>query len=205
MASQEIEPGEIQSVPPLLPTTDHSSQTPSIASSHSDTDGPDDAPLDDIVSGAAELSTMDTKDDTSAPNAVTCSECSKKRRKTGAPPFGRKPVDENAVPRVRPQPKTHWGKWQRKYMADYSKERPEAACALARITYIPTHSDGRPAPKSYERMLRETYAYLDPEWKSYSEDKAADALRQWVQNLLATTILNFERSHKLVPQVVMAD
>lgn len=127
---------------------------------------------------------------------VVCPECQcKKRRKTGGFPFGRKPTDPDAPKKVKEDPKTQWGKFQRQYCQKYSGLPSAMACALARIYYVPVHADGTKSPKSLERLLRETHAFLVPLVKSMDDESRAAALRSWVEDLMRNAIL--ERRLKL--------
>ncbi len=132
-----------------------------------------------------------TKDDSSKDaSSIVCSECMcKKRRKTGGYPFGRKPADPDTPRKPKEDPKTQWGKFQRQYCEQYKDLPSTTACALARIHYVPVHSDGTKAPKSLERLLRETHAFVAPRTKSLSDDQRSVALRSWVEDLMRNAIL----------------
>ena len=68
---------------------------------------------------------------------------------------------------------------------------------LARVYYVPVHSDGREAPKSLDRICRETYSFLNPKWKDQKDDKAAtQEVRSWLQALVVETILAPERMRR---------
>ena len=119
----------------------------------------------------------------------TCPACqNKKRRKTGGYPFGRKP-DPNAVKKVKMDPSTRWGKFQREYVQMYPNLSLPTACALARIKYQPLHADGTVAPKSLERLLRETFVFLNPKWRTSKGKLKNEALRLWAEALLTDAVL----------------
>lgn len=119
-----------------------------------------------------------------------CPECQcKKRRRTGGYPFGRKPADPDTPKKTKDDPKTNWGKFQRSYCEKYKELPSSTACALARIYYVPVHHDGSKAPKSLERLLRETFAFVSPTSKTLDDDARALALRQWVESLLHGVIV----------------
>lgn len=126
----------------------------------------------------------------------SCPECQKKKRKGNGFPFGRKPSDEvNKKPKA--EPKTAWGRWQRSRVEEYAQERAEVAAQIARISYVPVHSDGRVSPKSFDRLVRETYSFLNPRWKTITDDRqAAKDVRDWLEKLLISAILTSERARE---------
>lgn len=154
-----------------------------------------DEPTDPENTSADEADVNHNTKDEGCPNKdgdphVVCPECQcKKRRKTGGFPFGRKPTDPDAPKKVKEDPKTQWGKFQRQYCQKYSDLPSATACALARIYYVPVHADGTKSPKSLERLLRETHAFLVPRVKSLDDDSRAAALRSWVEDLMRSAIL----------------
>lgn len=160
----------------------------------------DDTEMEDAL--ASELSSDESAagaTDASSTLVSTCPECAKKsiKRERGLP-FGRKPGDTPAK-KPKSEPKTAWGKWQRDFIANHPQMRPEVASQIARISYTPTHSDGRAAPKSYERLLRETYSHLDPSWKKIeNEAEASKKVRDWLEKLLVDTILAAEAARSAV-------
>lgn len=116
----------------------------------------------------------------------------RKRKKTGGFPFGRDPADANAQPKKpKEEPKTPWGKFQREY-ADKFKDlnSSQVTTALARVYYVPVHTNGTKTPKSLERMLRETHHFIQPWAKNLTEEEKAKSLRQWVEGLLHAAIVN---------------
>lgn len=160
----------------------------------------DDTEMEDAL--ASELSSDESGTataDASSTVVSTCPECAKKsvKRERGLP-FGRKP-GETPAKKPKSEPKTAWGKWQRDFIANNPQMRPEVASQIARISYTPTHSDGRAAPKSYERLLRETYSHLDPSWKKIeNETEASKKVRDWLEKLLVDTILAAEAARSAV-------
>lgn len=98
---------------------------------------------------------------------------------------------------MKPEPSTKWGLWQREYSKKYPDERTEVAMQLARVYYVPVHSDGREAPKSMDRLCRETYSFLNPKWKEIKDDKlATQEVRSWLQALLTEAVLAPERMRR---------
>lgn len=169
-----------------------------------------DEPTDQENSSADEADTNHNTKDESCPNKdgdphVVCPECQcKKRRKTGGFPFGRKPADPDAPKKVKEDPKTPWGKFQRQYCQKYSDLPSTTACALARIYYVPVHTDGTKSPKSLERLLRETHAFLVPRARYLDDDGRAAALRSWVEELMRNAILErrFDAGQPDLPPLV---
>jgi len=150
-----------------------------------------DEPTDPENSSADEGEHPKESSSDKADPVIVCPECQcKKRRKTGGFPFGRKPADPDAPKKPKEDPKTQWGKFQRQYCQKYSDLPPSAACALARIYYVPVHSDGTKSPKSLERLLRETHSFLVPRVKTLDDESRAAALRTWVEDLMRNAILD---------------
>ena len=174
--------------------TSESTSTPAIPDSKTPNDdavilNPDE-PTDGDNTSADEADTC--KDEShKEEGVVVCPECQcKKRPRTGGYPFGRKPADPDAPKKPKEDPKTAWGKFQRQYCEKY-KELPSAtACALARIYYVPVHADGTKAPKSLERLLRETHGFIAPRTKTMEDDARTAALRSWVEDLMRHAILD---------------
>lgn len=158
---------------------------------------PTDEPTDDEESDSnkndaeaeAEGDTDMKTDDHHSDGGFSCPQChNKKKRKTGGFPFGRKPADPNAPKKVKEEPKTQWGKFQRTFIEKYPGESAEVACAVARVHYVPVHSDVA-EPKSLERLIRETYGFINPQWKKLKGEPKNEQLRAWVEGQLTSAIL----------------
>lgn len=184
-AAMDVDGPSKQNTPPASSSSSEDAKRAEIAAI-------DDAEIEDALSDATEDAgaAEESKESTST---ADCPECAKRpKRKERGLPFGRKP-GQNATKKPKADPKTPWGKWQREYLDSHPEMRPEVATQIARVVYVPLHADGRPAPKSFERLLRETYSFLDPAWKHMkNEEDANKAVRRWVEKLLIDTLKQSE-------------
>jgi hypothetical protein len=132
-----------------------------------------------------------------------CPECAcRKRKKTGGFPFGRDPADVNSQPKKpKEDPKTPWGKFQRQYAEKYKDlNSSTVTTAIARVYYVPVHSNGTETPKSLERLLRETHQFIQPWAKGLAEKEKAKSLREWTEGLLHNAIITHHiASHNRPP------
>lgn len=139
---------------------------------------------------------LDTNDKTKDEECPQC-HC-RKRRRTGGFPFGRDPAEAaNHSRKPKEDPKTQWGKFQRQYAEKYKDLNSSGATtALARVYYVPVHSNGTSSPKSLERLLRETHHFIQPWTKGMTDADKAKSLREWTESLLHNAIINHHNLSK---------